>query len=95
MDVGIVINKYYFPLATSRTILFKEIERIELIDFHNSARPTWGISGSYLNNWFHYDKQRETKDKFIAIHIVGRKIVPCLTPADIGQVFTILLKHYT
>lgn len=29
-EVGIIIYKYYFPLATSRTILYADIEKITL-----------------------------------------------------------------
>jgi hypothetical protein len=28
----ITINKYYFPLATSKTIIFTDIESVEIID---------------------------------------------------------------
>ena len=29
-DFCIIINKYYFPLATSKTILFNEISKISI-----------------------------------------------------------------
>lgn len=50
----ILINKYFFPLATSKTIMFSDIESIAL---HNSdgLDHRWGITTKYLNNWFPLD----------------------------------------
>jgi hypothetical protein len=60
----IVINKYYFPLATSKTILFSDIESVSLI-VSEGVSHVWGICGRYLNNWFPYDSKRRFRNKFI------------------------------
>ena len=53
----IVINKYYFPLATSKTIMFSDIETVGLFD-SKGVSHLWGVTGKYLNNWFPLDKSR-------------------------------------
>lgn len=60
----IVINKYYFPLATSRTILFSEMERATLLS-SEGVTHRWGLCAQYLNNWFNLDTDRKNKKKFI------------------------------
>jgi hypothetical protein len=60
----LIINKYYFPLATSRTILFSEIDQVILRDFKEHG-PQWGACPKHLNNWFPYDAERPDKKKFI------------------------------
>ena len=60
----IVINRYYFPLATSKTILFADMETAALIDTAGVTHR-WGICGKYLNNWFPLDSERKNKQKFI------------------------------
>lgn len=59
-DLCIVIYKYYFPLATSRTILFTDIQKITLEPCLN-VRHKWGPSTHFMNNWFHYDAKRRNK----------------------------------
>ena len=93
-DFCIIINKYYFPLATSRTILFNDIDKITLESCLN-VRHKWGIATHFLNNWFHYDGKRRGKEKFIAIHIKDRRIIPSLTPEDATKVFEILRNLFT
>ena len=82
----IIIYKYYFPLATSKTIMFEDVAKITIEDGTN-VNHMWGPSPSYLNNWFHLDKQRKVKDKFLAIKMKGQKILPSLTPEDVRKVF--------
>ena len=60
----IVINKYFFPLATSKTILFTEINTIALVN-SDGVTTKWGLSRKYLNNWFPLDNDRKNKKKFI------------------------------
>jgi hypothetical protein len=75
----IVINKYFFPLATSKTILFSDIATVGLIST-DGVTHRWGICGKYLNNWFPYDNDRKNKKKFIEIVLKGRKTRPSITP---------------
>lgn len=93
-EVCIIIYKYYFPLATSRTIMFSEMEKITLESCLN-VRHKWGLSTHFANNWFHYDGKRRGKEHFIAIHIKGKRIIPSLTPVDATKVFEILRKLFT
>ena len=89
----ITIFKYYFPLASSKTIMFKEISKISLEDGIN-VNHLWGPSTNYLNNWFHYDPDRRSKDRFLSIKLKGQKILPSLTPVDVRKVFEILREHF-
>ncbi len=60
----ILIKKYYFPLATSKTILIPEILTIKIED-SEGIKHSWGTCKKYLNNWFAYDSNRKGKAKFI------------------------------
>lgn len=53
----ILIKKYYFPLATSKTILFSDVESVE-INSTEGVSNRWGVSTKYLNNWFNLDGKR-------------------------------------
>ena len=90
----IVINKYYFPLATSKTILIKDIQFISLVP-SNGANHRWGITPKFLNNWFPLDNHRNEKSKFIEIRIKGKKTRPSITPDDADKVFAILWQNFT
>ena len=59
-----VIKKYYFPLATSRTIMFSDVDHCTLLDT-DGVDHKWGLCGKHLNNWFPYDGNRDCKKKFI------------------------------
>lgn len=85
----ILINKYFFPLATSKTILFSEIESVALMS-SEGVTHTWGISTKYLNNWFPIDSNRKNKSKFIEIKLKGRNTKPSITPDDPDKVFRII-----
>jgi len=90
----IVISKYYFPLATSKTILFSEIERVTL-NSSEGVDHRWGLCGKYLNNWFPLDSNRKNKTKFIEIVLKGRKTRPSITPDDADKVFRIIWENHT
>lgn len=92
-DVCILIRKYYFPLATSRSITFDEIEKISLENgMHEIHR--WGPSIHNINNWFPLDGDRKNKSRFLAIHLKGKKIVPSFSPLDATKLFSILKDHF-
>ena len=78
-NLCIVIRKYYFPLATSKTILFNEISKISLEDGLN-LRHKWGPCSHFLNNWFHLDNNRSKKEKFLSFKLKGQRIMPALSP---------------
>ncbi len=90
----ILINKYYFPLATSKTILFNEIETCSLISAEG-VNHKWGVSTRYLNNWFPLDTDRKKKEKFIEIRLKGKKMRPSITPEDVDKVFRIIWETQT
>lgn len=85
----ILLKKYYFPLPTSRSILYEEIEKVTLgSSLHFNQK--WGISVHDANNWFPYDSKRRNKSLYIGFHLKGKKIIPSFTPLDGAKVFTIL-----
>jgi len=59
-DTHIRILKYYFPLATSKTIMFNEIEKI-IVHHKEGIAPLWGTDTKQLNNWFPLDSERKNK----------------------------------
>lgn len=89
-----VIKKYYFPLATSKTIMFSDIERVTLLS-SDGVTHTWGLTSKYLNNWFPWDSNRKNKTKFIEIIIKGKKTRPSITPDDADKVFQIIWENFT
>jgi len=90
----IFIKKYFFPLATSKTILFTEIERVTM-NSSEGVTHRWGLSAKYLNNWFPLDNNRKNKTKFIEIILKGRKTRPSFTPDDPDKVFSIIWENHT
>jgi hypothetical protein len=85
----IVINKYYFPLATSKTILFKDIQYI-LMQSSEGVTHRWGVCPKYLNNWFPLDNHRKKKTKFIEFVLTGKKTRPSITPDYPEKVFQLI-----
>lgn len=90
----IVINKYFFPLATSKHIMIKDIETISIVN-SEGVNHRWGITPKHLNNWFPLDGDRKMKTKFIEIRIKGKKTRPSITPVDPDAVFNIIWQNYT
>lgn len=93
-DCYLRIFKYYFPLATSKTIMFTDIERVTLED-GIGAGQNWGLCTKYLNNWFPLDRSRKNKLKFVAIHMKGKKIIPSFTPEDPEKVIQVIYENFT
>ena len=88
----LILKKYYFPLPTSRSILYSEIEKITLgSSLHFNQK--WGIAGHDMNNWFPLDSNRKGKSHYIAFHLKGKKVIPSFTPIDAPKVFDILLHN--
>ena len=92
-DLYIKIYKYFFPLPTSRTIMFTDIDQITLESTMDVTTP-WGPSSHHLNNWFHLDANRDKKPYFIAIHEKGERVIPSLTPDNAMKVFELLRNHF-
>ena len=89
-----VINKYYFPLATSKTIMFEDIQRVTLYNSDGVAHK-WGLTAKFLNNWFPWDINRKKKTKFIEIIVKGKTTRPSITPDDPDKVFEIIWENFT
>ena len=90
----IIIRKYYFPLATSKTIMIGDVEAIGLHSLEGVTH-SWGLSAKYLNNWFPYDGNRKKKSKFIEFQLKGKKIKASITPDDPDKAFNILWENFT
>ncbi len=90
----ILIRKYYFPLATSKTILFSEVENVQL-NSSEGVTHRWGICTKYLNNWFPLDSKRGEKKKFLSIKLKNKDIKPSITPDDPEKVFQIIWENQT
>ena len=89
----IVIKKYYFPLATSKTILIQDLQFVALVP-SNGAVHRWGVSSKFLNNWFPLDNHRTHKTKFIEFRLKGKKMRPSITPEDPDKVFQIIWQNF-
>jgi len=57
-DLYIKIYKYYFPLATSKTIMFEEIDHIIYYP-GEKINLAWGIPFDHMNDWFPLDGIRD------------------------------------
>lgn len=88
-ELYIKIFKYFFPLPTSKTIMFEDIDRISLEEA-DDVSTLWGLSSHHLNNWFPLDLERKQKRLFVSIHEKGERFIPSLTPTDAAAVFNVL-----
>lgn len=85
---ALVIRRYYFPLASSKTIPYSKIHSIE-------SRPAsrgrvWG-TGNFVD-WHNFDVGRPRKKTALAINL-GRHIRPVVTPDNPGEVIRVLARH--
>ena len=85
------INKYYFPLGSSKTVLWNQVEKLSLIPT-DGVEHRWGVCGKYLNNWFPLDSDRKLKKHFIEVVLKGKKTRPSFTPEDPQKCFEVLWK---
>lgn len=85
-EYSLTIRKYYFPLATSKSIMFSEMKKISLESALN-VNHLWGTSTHFLNNWFNYDSERAHKDKFIEVEVKNARIRPSFTCEDSTKAF--------
>ena len=90
-----VVNRYYFPLATSKTIMFSDLETVELKEL-GELKHRWGIiAKTHLSNWFNYDDIRRIRGKYLEFKLKGRKIMPSITCNDPEQVKEIIWANCT
>lgn len=90
----LVINKYYFPLATSKTIFIDDIDYL-VLQPSEGVTHRWGVCRKFLNNWFPLDQNRKSKTKFIEIVLKGKKTRPSITPDFPEKVVDLILKSRT
>jgi len=65
---SILFHNYYFPIPTSKTVKFDEIETIFMVKptLINSKYRYWG-SGDFIL-WFPLDMRRSKKDIIFILH---------------------------
>jgi hypothetical protein len=85
----IQIRRYYFPLATSKTIMRREIKNIWVED-GTGINHKWGICRKYTNYWFHLDVDRKQKPMFMCIQLKNSSPICAITPNDLYKAFNAL-----
>jgi hypothetical protein len=83
------IRAYYFPLATSKIVPYREIRAVTPIELTawTGRWRIWGTSNPRL--WWHLDWSRPRKQTALVLD-VGRPVRPVITPADPDQVAAII-----
>lgn len=87
----IKIYRYYFPLGTSKTILFDEIDYIV---YHPGERPDtlWGTTLNHMDHWFPLDELKGYKHGYFEICMKDSTVRPCFSPNDPETAFRVLTK---
>ena len=85
-DFYIKIYKYYFPLATSKTILIEEIEHI-VFKPHEKTDVWWGSDSKHLDNWFPFDTERKVKKGYFEIVLKKSSLKPSFSPIDTQKAY--------
>lgn len=85
---ALLIRRYYFPLASTKTIPYTKIRSIE-------RRPAirgriWG-TGNFIH-WHNLDLGRPRKKTGLVLDL-GRHIKPVITPENPGEVLRMLARH--
>lgn len=80
-DEGLTIRRYYFPLCTSKHLLYSAIRGIDVLPLGvlTGRGRIWG-TGS-LRHWFPLDIGRLRKPTLVAID-AGDFVKPCVTPTE-------------
>ena len=87
---NLTINKYYFPLFTSKTIPIEKIKNINIFEL-NAFNGKYRLFGFSLNfNYFHYDPKRSNKTHGILIEEEGNIISIAITPDDPKKCYNVL-----
>ena len=87
---GLTINKYYFPLFTSKIIAIEKIKNISLFEL-NTFNGKYKLAGLSLNfNYYHYDPKRSYKTHGILIEEEGNIISIAITPDDPKKCYNVL-----
>ena len=87
---GLIINKYYFPLFTSKTIPIEKIKNINIIEL-NAFNGKYKLFGLTLNfNYFHYDPKRSNKTIGLLIEEEDNIFTIAITPDDPKKCYNVL-----
>ena len=87
---GLIINKYYIPLFTSKTIPIEKIKNINMLEL-NVFNGKYKLMGLSLNfNYFHYDPKRSNKTHVIIIEEEDNIFSIAITPDDPKKCYNVL-----
>ena len=88
-EATLTIRGYYFPLATSKVIAYRDIQTVTPIAL-GPWTGSWRIWGtSHPGYWWHLDWSRPRKDTALVLDL-GRPVRPAITPADPERVAAII-----
>lgn len=91
-EQGLTLRRYYFPLATSKRIAYRDIRDVErrAMGLWIGKGRLWG-SGD-LRHWAPLDLHRPGKDIALILDL-GRFVRPVVSPDDPDRVLTVLREH--
>ena len=86
----ILFHNYYFPIPTTKTVMFDEIETIFMVKptLLNGKYRYWG-SGDFMH-WFPLDMRRSKRDVIFILHRKNKKVKIGFTVEDSNQVSGLL-----
>jgi hypothetical protein len=87
---ALIIRGYYFPLATAKTVPYRDIRSVERIELGSGRWRIWG--GTDPRYWFHLDTKRPHKRWALVLEL-GKAIRPVITPDDPSRVKDIIEQH--
>jgi len=82
----ILFHNYYFPIPTSKSVTFDEIEKIFMLKptLINGKYRYWG-SGDFIH-WFPLDLRRSKRDVIFMLHRKNKKVKIGFTVEDSEKV---------
>ena len=86
---SIIIKCYFFPFATSKTISYDQIKRVEMKDFVGKGK-IWGMNVHEWGYWMAGDVKRWDYKRFIAVY-TGSSVTPSFTCTYMEQAYRILI----
>ena len=89
---SLVINHYYFPFLTAKTIALKDIRSVRVLshDFRTFKWVMWGFR--FSRSWWHYDLFRGDKPIYMVLD-TNSFWKPTLSPGDVTHFNHVLLQQ--
>jgi hypothetical protein len=87
---AVIIRGYYFPLATAKSVPYRDIRGVEQIELGSGRWRIWG--GTDPRYWFHLDLKRPHKHWALVLEL-GKRIRPVITPDDPARVKVVIEQH--